>query len=118
MALGRAPFSAGSFGDVIECGFYIDDRGAIQGLEVLNLKAKRSEDGYDGDAVDADWIGPVLRAGAEDAGEWLGAIVSGMHAQGLAMRAIQPGEEQEAVAHSNATQRFLYFGSEHQLGKR
>lgn len=47
----------------------VDDRGADDRLECANAQGRRSFATGDGDAVDPDWIRPVRRACAKDAGQ-------------------------------------------------
>ena len=65
---------------------------------------RRPVDGEDPDAVQADRVGPVGRAGAEDALLRPGQVAARMHPQDVTPSAIQPREDQDVVADANAVE--------------
>ncbi|GAA3115692.1 hypothetical protein JOF29_003891 [Kribbella aluminosa] len=106
-----------AFGDFTEDRFHIDDRGAVEGLQVVYLEAE-VVDGQDGDAVEAERIGAVRRARAEDTGRRSARVAARMHLLHTPIRSIEPGDENELVAGSNIREGLPNRRVEHDPGVR
>jgi hypothetical protein len=55
------------------------------------------------------WVRPVLRSRAEHATQWSILVVPWMHAQDVAMGAVEPREDQDFLSHSQVPQPLLKF---------
>ena len=82
---------------VLEDWFEVDDGGAVDGFEGFDLQVAVLVYGEDFAAVQADWVGPIRRAGGKDSLEGVEAVASRMHFQGGALGLMEPGEDPDFV---------------------
>ena len=80
-----------------EHGLDVEHRRPVERLERADVHAG-AVDREDPHLVQADRVGPRGRAGVEDALDRVGGVAARMHAQDVAVGAIQPGEEDDLVA--------------------
>jgi hypothetical protein len=86
-----------AFGDSAENRFHVDDRCAVEGLQVVHVEAE-SVDGQDGDSMEAEGVGAVRGASAEDACCRAGRVASWMDCLYGAVGSVEPGDQDEFVA--------------------
>jgi hypothetical protein len=58
----------------------------------------------DGDAVEAEGVGAVGRAGGKDAGQGTAAVAAGVDLEGGPVGKMKPGKEKQVVASRDACQ--------------
>src|SRR3954451_24154285 len=87
-----------------EEGFEVQDRGCVEGFEVADVDT-RAVDGEDVHVMQADRVGPVGRTRGEDAGARAGGVVTLVDGEGVAVGAVEPGEQEYVGAWRQAFQR-------------
>src|SRR5215468_1575761 len=75
----------------------VDDRRAVESLEVPDLEPRGARDLDDPHAVNPDRVGPVRRPGTEHAAHWGAPVVPRMYAQRFAITAVQPRQHQDLL---------------------
>ena len=114
----RPPPSRSASADIlVEHRLEVEDRRPVQRFETAYLNAA-AFDGGDLDPVETDGIGAVRRAGAEDALLRPRGVAPRMHAQNVAARAIEPGDQDDLYAGSKAAETLEHFRLEDQPGRR
>ena len=87
--------------DAAEHRFDVDDRSAVERLEVVHADA-RAVDLRDADAVEPDRVRAIRRARGEHAVLAAAHVAARVHAQHVAARAIEPGEHEQIFAGRDA----------------
>ena len=98
---------------LVEHGFYIDDRGPIDRLEVPDAHAQPI-DLHHLDPMESDRIRAMRGTGVEDTLERSRCVTARMNDQHSAMRAVQPGEQHDLGAGGNASKPCGYVRLEYQ----
>src|SRR5262249_26589885 len=89
----------------------VEDRRPVYRLEAAHLYS-HPVDREDLDAMQPDRVGPGRRAGAEHAELAGRRVIARLCAHDAAVRAIQPGQQQDLVTLSKVSQRRLHGGLE------
>lgn len=93
----------------------VNDRRPVQRFEMAHPHAS-AVDGGDLDPVQANGIGAVRRARTEDAFLHPGGVPPWVHAQNVATRAIEPGDDDNFIAAPEAPETFKHLRVEDQPG--
>ena len=87
-----------AFLDAVQYGFDIQDGSPVKGLQVRHSELCWTDNLEYSNAMNANWIGPILRACAEHAGQRCLRVVPWMHLEYFAIRLVEPGQNQKVVS--------------------
>jgi hypothetical protein len=96
---------------------HIGDRIAVDGLKSMHEHPQPRHLGYS-DAVQADGVGPIRGAGAEDSPQRAVRVIARPGDQFVALCPVQPGQHEDLGAGPEITDPFADGGLEHDPGRR